>query len=182
MACNKNVCNNLISRQIASVAKEGYIVKTNLSTVDSGAAVSASKFCKSRTDLVVYHPKKLEACIVIQANPKPDKEEEEVLTQLTAGVSENKKDATTVAKGQLLGGMDKVAGEIAYLYITGDKEPSLFESIVIYELISDLQAKTCTVHKLIMDFNTHRSTLESSERALSLDEGLNRLLCVMGCI
>ena len=36
--------------------------------------------------------------------------------------------------------MDKVAGEIAYLYLESNDEPFLFESIIVYGLILDLQA------------------------------------------
>ena len=72
--CIENICNNHISTQITSVAKEGYNVKMNLSTVDSSAAVSVSKYWKSRQDLVVCHPGRLGVCIV--THPKPNEREE----------------------------------------------------------------------------------------------------------
>ena len=53
---------------------------------------------------------------IVNKVQSPDSEKEEVTP--TAGVTENKKDPTTDVVGQLLGGMDKVAGEIALNYIT----------------------------------------------------------------
>ena len=91
---------------------------------------------------------------------------------LRGGATENKKGD---AKGQLLGGMEKVA---ALRYITKGHE-KLFNKIVVYGLILNLQDRVCTAHKLTMNFDTHNSVFESGNGQLEVVDGLNRLLRAM---
>ena len=170
--------NKLICRQLASAARsKGYIVETNKSTVSN----KVSKYFSSRPELVIYHPTKLHAYTLVTPSPSEEAEEfgeEKELhprdVTLRGGTAEHKTDGhgSKDVMGQLLGGMEKVGGDMALHYIQSSDNPS-FQEIKVYGL---LVKQICTAHKLTMDFNTSGSCLESADEELGLSEGLNRLL------
>ena len=173
--------NKLICRQLASAARsKGYIVETNKSTVSN----KVSKYFSSRPDLVIYHPTKLQAYTLVTPSPSEEAEEfgeEKELhprdVTLRGGTAEHKTDGhgSKDVMGQLLGGMEKVGGDMALHYIQSSDNP-IFQEIKVYGLLVNLEKQICTAHKLTMDFNTSGSCLESGDEELGLSEGLNRLL------
>ena len=96
---------------------------------------------------------------------------------LRGGTAEHKTDGhgSKDVMGQLLGGMEKVGGDMALHYIRSSDNP-IFQEIKVYGLLVNLEKQICTAHKCTMDFNTSGSCLESGDEELGLSEGLNRLL------
>ena len=74
--------------------------------------------------------------------------------------------------GQLLAGMEKVAGDISLEYIQTSDSP-LFTMIEVYGLCVDLDKQVCTAHKLSMDLDTHGSFLKSSSEELGFNKNRN---------
>ena len=110
---------------------------------------------------------------------QPETISEEPEEDSDGSLTENKKDGSTDPMGQLLGGMEKLAGDIALKYICSGPE-QLFNEIVIYGLTLNLQANECTAHKLTMNFKARNSILESGDGQLPIVDGLNRLLTALG--
>ena len=75
--------------------------------------------CSVRQDLILHYPSKLLGGIVAAEQPEDCDEEdaEDATTTLTVGITENKNSANTDVIGQLLAGMEKLAGELAHDYI-----------------------------------------------------------------
>ena len=175
--------NQLICEQIADTAKsKGYIVRTNKSVFNVSCTNKVSKYF-SRPDLVIYHPNRLRASIITapceeepEESSHPSDEIEPNVT-IRGGTTEHKQDisGTKDIMGQLLAGMEKVAGEIALEYIQTSDSP-IFTKIEVYGLIVDLEKQVCTAHKLSMDLDTNSSSLKSSAEELGFSEGINRLL------
>ena len=72
---------------------------------------------------------------------------------LRGGTAEHKTDGhgSKDVMGQLLGGMEKVGGDMALHYIQSSDNPS-FQEIKVYGLLVNLEKQICTAHKLTMDF------------------------------
>lgn len=177
---------NLIYERITKVAKgKGYIVKSNKSVVSRNVR-RYSMYCTSRPDLVIYHPSKLVLGSIVAAeqseqcrNDECDDEDPTTTLMYTGGITEN---TNSDVIGQLLGGMEKLAGELAHEYIKSAENP-IFHVMELYGLCIYLGegGKYCTAHKLVMDFRDHRSTLYSSREGdeLSVEDGVNRLLAAL---
>ena len=173
---DENTYNQIIYQQFAPAAKErGYTIETN--KVGTQHVSNVSKYSSSRSDLVTYCPTALQGCVVFQPETISISEEPKEVT-LRGSLTENKKDGSRDPMGQLLGGMEKLAGDIALKYIHS-RPKELFNEIVIYGLTLSLQANECTGHKLTMNFNTNCSILESGDRQLTIVDGLNRLLTAL---
>lgn len=171
---NQIICDMIVPR----ATEMGYIVKTNTSAAVEGESPwPVSKFFNSRPDLVIYHPQKLQACLVVSDEESDTESLEDEKVTLRSGITENKNVTKRSGKAQLLAGMDKVAGDIASEYTR--RYEKLFDEIVVYGLIMKLDDEKCSVHKLIMDFNTHVSTFESGKEEILIVDGVNRLLKVL---
>ena len=165
--------NVLVFKAISDEAeKMGFTVATNT----SGSQKSKySKYYKSRPDLAMY--KNNFGYIVIdtgasQESETPTAASEESETP-TAAISE-KGDAV----GQLLAGMDKLAGDLAFEQLRSDKpaKDRLFRYIIIYGLVINYDDHSCTPYKLTMDFDENSSKLNTGKQQLPLEEGITRLL------
>ena len=116
--------NELLFSQIKEEAtKMGYTVVTKKSNVsDSNLAMVSkpSRYSHSKPDLVIYHSEELVAYMIhapVDEEPNEELNEEPDVT-LSAGVTENKLDIESQKFGQLLAGMEKVAGDIAILHLS----------------------------------------------------------------
>ena len=166
--------NSMIYNQIAAIAHaKGYIVESNRSKTQGELTKRVSKYYASRPDLLIYHPADLRAAVIA---PDPAQSGYEEADQGDAD-----KDEVTLrggSEGQLLGGMEKVAGEVALGYLIQGHE-KLFNKLVVYGLILNFQDSVCTAHKLTMDFDTYNSVFETGNEQLEIVDGLNRLLRAM---
>ena len=87
-------------------------------------------------------------------------------------------------KGQLLAGMDKVAGELVHKHFCtpgSETENKIFNKIEIYGLIIYHETSDCSVHRFEMDFDKERSKLENGKQRLPLIEGFSRLVTQLQC-
>ena len=75
---NKNICHQIVYSQITPVvSRKGYIVKTNTCTVDDETPIVVSKFFKSRPDVIINHPTKLQATVAQVYSDSEVSEEED---------------------------------------------------------------------------------------------------------
>ena len=173
--------NTLIYSQLMAVVKRmGYVIQTNKAR--STLECSNVSFSSSWPDLIIYHPKQLLGCVI---NSTPDSEggdgesgadTGEPVT-LVGAVTEHKQGSGQFPLGQLLGNMEKVAGDLGEVCIRDTER--IFDEITVYGLIVNLQQRSCTAHKLSMRFEHNQSTLHSSEEETALNDGLNRLLHIL---
>jgi hypothetical protein len=163
----------------------GYIVTTNKSLHPVFGNSNASKYWNSRPDLVIY--KNDHAYVVITVEPASDEtttDETTTTTILRGGVTENITDIPGTVLGQLLTGMDKVAGDLAYQQLRNGELPPerrVFQQIKIYGLIIDLEGSKSKPYVLNMDFNMKSSELFCGRQELDLATSMNRLLSCLEC-
>jgi hypothetical protein len=96
---------------------------------------------------------------------------------LIGAISENKlKDAMDVL-GQLLGGMEKMAGDLAYEYIrSGSEKFQRFNKIQLTGLVMDYREDECEVYELTIDFEKNLSILHGGQQKLRISDATNRLI------
>ena len=115
-----------------SLDYKDFCVYTNTSKVlyDTRAI---SIFSSSKPDLMMFHRDNPETGVVCQRNVEveEDMETEEYVT-LSGMASENKLDHVKSPLAQLLGNMEKVAGEMAKVFITKDTMEKRIELFKIY--------------------------------------------------
>ena len=173
--------NELFFSQVKEAATDmGFTVTTNKSNF-SGFISRASRYSSSKPDLVIYHGKELLAYVVHAPGKEPDSEEEPDVT-LSAGMIENKLDEQQQHLGQLLAGMEKVAGDIAFLYLNHRHTPikkKIFKFIQIYGLLVNHTSRSCKVYKLVMDFEKGQSLLYVGQQELTPSVAMSRLLATM---
>ena len=174
--------NVLLCKAISDEAeKMGFTVATNT----SGSQKSKySKYYKSRPDLTMY--KNNCGYVVIDTGaseesetPTAASEESETPTaSISGGITENKLNKKGDVVGQLLAGMEKVAGDLAYEQLCSDKpaQDRLFRNIIIYGLVINYDDHNCTPYKLTMDFVKKSSKFNIGIQQLPLKEGITRLL------
>lgn len=167
--------NEQLKDEIQELAeKNGYIVTTDKAGELSG--FNASRYQRSRPDIIIYHPTHCHAFLVT-GDCDEDSEEE---VSIVAAVTENKLDSCDSAFPQLLAGMEKVAGDIAFKYVTSSShEDQVFEHIEIFALVINYREAKCKAYQLHMDFKSTRSILFYSDTLLSLSEGVNRLFSAL---
>ena len=135
--------NELFFSQVKEEAtKMGYTVvtnKCNISDSDLAIVSTPSRYSLSKPDLVIYHSEELVGYVIhapVDEEPNEELNEEPDVT-LSAGVTENKLDIESQKLGQLLAGMEKVAGDIAFLHLSQAGIPFIkrkFKFIQVYGL------------------------------------------------
>lgn len=99
---------NVVVKQVVEFCEQHqYRVYSEQSTITTIGNRQASRYYTSKPDLVVYSPKKLRGVVIV-------KEEETEEENLAFAEGEPKKDIL----GQLLAGMEKVAGDITFEYLS----------------------------------------------------------------
>jgi hypothetical protein len=187
MKFNELTTNSMLVDVLSTKAEcLGYTVTTNKS--GSGTVAKASKYYNSRPDLAIYQ----EDCayVVIKAAPASDETSEEstddettTTNTLIGGVTENKIKVSGNV-GQLLAGMDKVAGDLAYQQLRNgglSPERRVFQQVKIYGLIIDLEDRKSKPYVLNMDFIMKSSELCCGRQELDLATCINRLLSCLEC-
>ena len=176
--------NELFFSQVKEEAtKMGYTVvtnKCNISDSDLAIVSKPSRYSLSKPDLVIYHSEELVA-YVIHA-PVDEEPNEEPDVTLSAGMTENKLDIESQKLGQLLARMEKVAGDIAFLYLSQADIPFIkrkFKFIQVYGLQVNHISQSCKVYKLVMDFKNCNSVLYIGKQELTPAEAISRLLITM---
>ena len=122
----------------------GYTVTTNKSSIAGLDNSQASKYFRSRPDLVMY--KENRVYIVMENEPASDETSEEstdktttiTTTTLQGAMTENKKTIQGDVVGQILAGMEKVAWDLAFKQLRSGKVPKekrVFQHINIYGLV-----------------------------------------------
>ena len=172
--------NEMLFSQIEKYAvNNGLAVVSNQSSVD-GDVSHYSQFFRSRPDLIIYNSKSDDqkaAYLLSTANEEQDMESD---VTLKAGMTEHKlkvKDAL----GQLLGGMEKVAGDVAYRHLRKDLSvvKRAFQFIHVYGLLCDLGTRKCRTYKLEMDFKMQQSKLFQGQEILEISEVVPRFLATL---
>ena len=153
--------------------KMGFIVTTN--TSGSGDS-RASKYYNSRPDLAMYK----ENCgYIVMETSACEELTDETTTATTAalhgGITENKNKINCDVVGQLLAGMEKVAGDLALQELSSRKE-KVFQYIYIYGLVINFETLKCKPYKLTMDFVSNSCKLNIGRQELDLDDGITRLV------
>ena len=148
----------------------GFTVVNNKKNIDTSIISKASQYMNSRPDLVVYHSDNLVAYVVHTADPEPD-------VTLVGGMTENKLDKGRDALGQLMAGMEKVAGDLAYLHILRNIDISKrkFTFIEIFGVLVSLRSETCKIYKLVMNFKRAKSVLFMGKQELKPSEAMSIL-------
>ena len=106
----------MVTREAQSM---GYFVATDQSIAIT--KTRALQFFASRPDLVLFHSDKFHGCIIIDEGTTETESEPSSPTPrviLKARLTENKLHATTDILGLLLGGMEKLADDLAWIYMT----------------------------------------------------------------
>ena len=179
--------NELFFSQVKEEAtKMGYTVvnKCNISDSDLAIVSKPSRYSLSKPDLVIYHSEELVAYVIHAPVDEELNEElnEEPDVTLSAGMTENKLDIESQKLGQLLAGMEKVAGDIAFLYLSQADIPFIkrkFKFIQVYGLQVNHISQSCKVYKLVMDFKNCNSVLYVGKQELTPAEAISRLLVTM---
>ena len=84
--------------------------------------------------------------------------------------------------GQLMAEMEKVAGDLASIYLQDTAVPDEkkeFQYIELIGFVTDFAKSICKVYKLVMDFYNSKSTLYSGEQELESNDALNRLILTL---
>ena len=105
-------------------------------------------------------------------------QEREPEQALIGANSENKFKARDVL-GKLLGGMEKIAGDLAYEYIHSSAKFQQFNKIQLTGLVLDYSEDECEVYELTMDFEENLSTLHSGQQKLCVSDAANRLISIL---
>ena len=175
----EDALNVAIKESVAAICKEnGYRVFSDQSTISAYGNPNASQYYLSRPDLVLYNPKKLSSVCVghtVTEEKETEEESEQNEQALRGGMTENKKKVERDHLGQLLGGMEKVAGDIAYDYLC-NPVCHRFDKIQITGLLMDYLNHECDVYELTMDFVQGRSMLHHGDHKLEIPDAINRLI------
>lgn len=170
---------HLLCTAVAAKAQQmGYTVTSNTSSISGSCNSRSSKYYNSRPDLAMYKGGRM---YVLMRKPSEESTTEDTSTSestLKGGMTENKnKDV----EGQLLGGMEKMAGDLAYLQLQGsvDPEQKRFNHIMIYGLVIDYENLTAKAYQLDMNFLENCSTLYTGKEELDLNTGMNRLIACL---
>ena len=182
--------NEMFFSQVETYAMEnGFAVASNKSNVD-GTVLQCSQFFRStRPDLIIYHQEsddQLAAYLLCTSNEQQDTQSDEELAMgespvtLNAGVTEHKLKVKDNL-GQLLAGMEKVAGDIACRHLRKDLSIAKrsFQFIHIYGLLCDLEKRKCRAYKLEMDFMTRQSRLLKGLEMLEISAVVPRLFATL---
>ena len=180
----ESMLNELIRCQVEPIAKDmGFSVTFNSGRLDDQAATQYSRYFNSRPDLTIYHPKKSVAYMVQHTQPVEEMEEEVDKEQVTlrGGMAENNSNVKSDDIGQLLAGMDKVAGHLAHKHLQRDlpDNEKSFEIIEIYGLLCDFGTKKCQVYKLVMYFEDRMSKLYCGDQEVDLSTGISGLIATL---
>ena len=182
--------NQILCKAVAAKAQEmGYSVKMNTSAISGSCNSRSSKYYNSRPDLAVYKGGRI---YVLMRKPSEDEDTstsesttEDTSTSesiLKGGIAENKNELKRDIEGQLLGGIEKMAGDLAYLQLQEDvdnPEQIRFNHIMIYGLVIDYENLTTKAYHLDMNFVEKRSTLYTGKEELDLNTGVNRLIACL---
>ena len=157
--------NDFVANQIQAVAGGlGYEVETDNSRLfkSDPKKFNLSRFHTSRSDLFIYNHN-CQDCYVVDDKAK-----------LVVGTSENGDTGEQDPIPQLLGNMEKVAGNVAYHWLMYGKSGArkAFKYIIVYGLTLDYEKTTAYTYKLTMDFKIRGSTFLYGERPLHLENGL----------
>ena len=156
---------NIIVKQVVEFCEQHqYRVYSEQSTITTIGNRQASRYYTSKPDLVVYSPKKLRGVVIV-------KEEETEEENPASMEGEPKKDIL----GQLLAGMEKVAGDITFEYLS-HPDSQRFRKIKITGLVIDCLKDECDAYELIIDFVQNISTLLRGNKKVNISDAVNRLL------
>ena len=157
--------------------QNGYKVYSDRSRIIEFNNPQASRYFASRPDLVLCNPCKLHGviCVLIEEEGEVEGEQEPGPEQALIGAISENKHARDVL-GQLLGGMEKIAGDLAYEYIRSSAKFQQFNKIQLTGLVMDYSEDECEVYELTMDFEENLSTLYSGQQKLCISDAANRLI------
>lgn len=177
---------NVVVKQVVTefCEQRQYRVYSEQSTITTIGNRQASRYYTSKPDLVVYSPKKLCGVVIVKkeeteeenhASAEEGTEEGEPELYLKGGITENKKTVEKDILGQLLAGMEKVAGDITFEYLSRP-DSQRFHKIQITGLVIDYLKDECDAYELIIDFEQNISTLLRGNKKVNISDAINRLL------
>ena len=163
----ENTFNKMLLDQITAVVEPlGYNSVGNTKNGLLDGEHKYSRFHSSKPDLMFAS--KLQHCAyAVHAHVF----EEEI--ELTGSVTENKLPISAPIY-QLLGNMEKLAGDLAYFHLRSCGKH--FSKIIIYGLIIVAQSDCSKGYKLVMDFDKRNSTFTFDDHEQDLNAGLNKFI------
>ena len=169
-----------------SLDYKDFCVYTNTSKVlhDTRAI---SMFSSSKPDLMMFHRDNPETGVVCQRNVEVEEdmetEETEEYVTLSGMASENKLDHHVFNSpvAQLLGNMEKVAGEMAKVFITKDTcTMEKIELFKIYGIIINYKTNSCEPYLLTLKLTEPSYTmLQKGSENLEIHTALQRILACL---
>ena len=157
--------NVYVKDRITAVAERiGYTVATNKSAVLTSPTNHYSRFATSRPDLYMYSSK--HHCSFVLNNQD----------YLEGVVTENKI-PTSNPQAQLLGTMEKLAGDLLHEHLRNCSTDVRY--IKIYGMVLNYEQNRSKAYRLSMDFQKKSCTLEEEMESFEIEWGLNRLLAQM---
>ena len=177
----ENMCNRMVQYEVTRVAKGmGFTVKSNTSVGDTETQ-PFSQYYRSRPDLIIYD-KEVPAAVVVHTTVQTEEMDEQDHPHVTisAGVAECKLRVGNNV-GQLLAGMDKAAGDVAYEHLTKNipAAKKKFDIIEIYGLLCDYATRSSQVYKLQLNFLKNTSTLLQGNEEVPLATGMTGILATL---
>ena len=164
--------NQLLCVALGAKAEEmGYTVTTNTSSIPGICNSHSTKYFNSRPDLAMY---KGDRMYIVMGKPSEESTQKGGMTENKNKIEKNKNDV----EGQLLVGMEKMAGDLAYQQLQSGRDPKQkrYQHIKIYGLVVDYASFTSKAYQLNMDFVAKCSILYTSLQELNLNMGVNRLI------
>ena len=171
-----NALNIIFKNAITEFCEQnGYKVYSDQSRIIESSNPQASRYFAARPDLVLYNPRKLHGVVCVLTEEEKGEQETEPEPALIGAISENKLIDARDALGQLLGGMEKIAGDLAYEYIRSVNFQR-FNKIQLTGLVMDYRKDECEVHELTIDFEKNWSILRTGQQKLRISDAANRLI------
>ena len=181
----ETMLNEMVKCQVQKEAESmGFVVASNTSTIDN-ALIQGSQYFNSRPDLTIYHSGKSVAYVIqgTQTDEETGEEmdEEPHKVTITAGGVTEQKLKVKDDLGQLLRGMDKVAGHAAYMHLRRRLPiaEKVFDIIQVFGLLCYYGTRKCKAYKLMIDFLKKRSTLFYGAEDVCLATGISRLFATL---
>ena len=155
----------------------GYTVTTNTSSIPGICNSHSTKYFNSRPDLAMYKSNRI---YTVMGKPSEESTLEGGMKENKNKIEKNKNDV-----GQLLAGMEKMAGDLAYQQLQSGRDPKQkrFQHTKIYGLVVDYASFTSKAYHLNMDFVAKCSILYTGLQKLNLNVGVgvNRLISCLEC-
>ena len=159
VAAKELTTNTELADAVAKVMGQfGYVMTHNQSAILYSENPRVSRFYSSQPDMAIYHLSKHCAAIIV------DGTDAEPGVTVTVAATESKRQPNRDSVGQLLAGMEKVAGDIVFLHLSHCS--TLLEYVNAYGLMIDYSTLKCSVYQMLLDFKLGETTMMTTRSGL----------------